>query len=419
MTFRGFLDDVLLPMFPGVEILDVPWQPQNITSSLVTFAPGANRLRVRENMSEPVFLELSRAQPFDSAEKALVENLVRAYADVKSQAGTFLSQLEEAIIRQGIAKSIAGGRPAQQRIISTVLETFLNWATQTYEGERVSSGCLITTSLVIVSRHRTELTPLFQEDFAKNLTDGVDSWWRIAAIGGVIGFETSEDQTTLTAPADAFFPQRYRPLAVRTAGNTVGIALNRNGEILVFAGQKLRFAMRRGIWVNFAHDSIVKQMSAAGGAGSTKLRQAIYASSIDVSFARSGGCIGLLRTSDLKRFREDEIVAPDDRIGISDKLKPKTAATLVSGRSFATLSRSIRKELLGLDGALVLRPDGSVYAAGAILKLGTIDLGNQGGRSAAAKTLSRYGLGVKISEDGMISGYKKETGDVEACFKVG
>lgn len=83
------------------------------------------------------------------------------------------------------------------------------------------------------------------------------------------------------------------------------------------------------------------------------------------------------------------------------------------------LSRAVRKELLGLDGALVLCPNGTIYAAGAILKLGMIDLGNQGGRSAAAKTLSRYGLGSKISEDGMISGYKKETGDPEACFKVG
>ena len=126
MNFRAFLHDVLLPMFPGVEILDEPWQPQNKTSSLVTFAPGANRLRVREDMSEQVFLELSRAQSFDSAEKGLVENLVRAYANVKSQAGTFLPQLEEVIVRQGIAKSVAGGRPAQQRVIATVLETFSN-----------------------------------------------------------------------------------------------------------------------------------------------------------------------------------------------------------------------------------------------------------------------------------------------------
>ncbi len=418
MTFRDFLNDVLIPMFPGVEILDEPWQARRRVNSLVTFAPGANRLRVRESTDEQVFFELSRAQAFDSAEKNLVENIVRAFANVKAEAEPFLDQLEEAIIRQAIAKSVAGGRTMQQGIISMVLETYSNWATQTYEGERVSSGCLVTATLSVESS-RIKPGELFREDFAKNLTDGVDSWWRIPSLGGVSGFETSEDQTTLTAAPDAFFPQRYRPLATRTTGNTVGITLNRNGEILVFSEQRLRFAMRRGAWVNFAHDSIVKQMSAAGGAGATKLRQAIYASSLDVSFARSGGCIGLLRTTDLRRFRDDEIVAVDDRIETSEKLKPKAAAALVGGKRFDTLSRSVRKELLGLDGALVLRPDGSIYAAGAILKLGTIDLGNQGGRSAAAKTLSRFGLGIKISEDGMVSGYKKETGDSTACFRVG
>src|SRR5438132_14416144 len=99
--------------------------------------------------------------------------------------------------------------------------------------------------------------------------------------------------------------------------------------------------------------------------------------------------------------------------------KAWAAATLVDGRAFDELPRSVRKELLGLDGAVVVRPNGSVYAAGAILKLANVNLGTQGGRSAAAKTLSRYGLGIKISEDGMISGYKKEIGDAEAAFKVG
>ena len=99
--------------------------------------------------------------------------------------------------------------------------------------------------------------------------------------------------------------------------------------------------------------------------------------------------------------------------------KARAAATLVDGRSFDALPRNVRKELLGLDGALVLQPNGSVYAAGAILNLADVELGTEGGRAAAAKTLSRYGLGIKISEDGIISAYKKETGESEAAFKLG
>jgi hypothetical protein len=74
--------------------------------------------------------------------------------------------------------------------------------------------------------------------------------------------------------------------------------------------------------------------------------------------------------------------------------------------------------ILRLDDAVVLRHNGRALAAGAILELGGADRGNLGGRSAGAKALSRFGLGIKVSEDGMISCYKPETGQREPCFKV-
>lgn len=418
MTFLDFFTNVLAPMFPGAEILEERWEPQNRVSSLVTFASGATRLRVRENANEPAFLQLSRAQPFEGEEKDFVEILVRTFAAAKAEAGEFLPQLQEIIIREAIAKSVAPGRSTQQQTVAKVLGIYSNWATQTYEGQRVSCGSLITTSHLVSESERLKTESLLAEEFAKALTDGVDTWWRIAAVGGVISFESSDAATKLSAPADGFFPERYRPIALRTGGNAVAIALNRNGEILVFAGQVLRFAMRRGAWFNFAHDSVVKQMS-PGGAGSAKLRKAVYASCLDVSFSRTGGCIGLLRTRDLAAFRERRIVADTDRIGNSANPKAQAAATLVAGREFSELPRSIRKELLALDGAVVLEPNGHVYTAGAILKLANVNLGTHGGRSAAAKTLQNYGLGIKISEDGMISGYKKEFGDARTAFKVG
>lgn len=418
MTFRQFLDDVLLPMFPGVEIGEDEWHPQRNIQSLVSFLPGANSIRVREDVAQATFLELSRSESFDSAEKDLIENLVRAFADVKSEAEPFLAELEDEIVRKAIAKTVAPGRPSQQRMIAKILASFSNWATQTYEGERVSSGCVVTTSHFISGESRLEIDSLSREDFAKGLTDGVDSWWRIASIGGVRCFESSDDETKLKALKDGFFPERYRPIVLRTGGKAVGITLNRNGKILVFGNQTLQFAMRRGGWVNFAHKSIVTQMSPGGG-GSLTLRRAIHASCLDVSFARTGGCIGLLRTRDLPQFRADEVVPENSRIDATNNAKAQAAATLVVGRRFDSLPRNVRKQLLALDGALVLHPNGSVYAAGAILNLGDVHLGTEGGRSAAAKTLSKYGLGIKISEDGVISGYKKETGDEVTAFKVG
>jgi hypothetical protein len=372
-------------------------------------------LRLRESANLETFTELSRAQPFESSERQLVENLIRCYVDIKSRAGGLLPELEGTIIARAIAQTIAPAELAQQQLISHAIETFGSWASQTYEGQRVSSGCVVTSSPQ-VSAPPLSAIALFREDFAKNLSDGVDSWWLIYPGASVSGFETSSDNTNV-GDDDGFYPLRYKPIALRCDKTNVGVVLNRNGEILIFARQQLRFAMRRGIWVNFAHESIVKQMGRRGG--SISLGRAIYASCLDVSFARSGGCIGLLTTRDTPQFRRDQIVSVDDRIETSKKLKPKAAAQIVAGRVFSDLPRHVRKELLGLDGALVLVPNGRIVAAGAILKLATLNLGNQGGRSAAAKTLSRYGLGIKISADGVISGFKKEFGDAEPCFKVG
>ena len=156
-----------------------------------------------------------------------------------------------------------------------------------------------------------------------------------------------------------------------------------------------------------------------GGASPLDVREAIYESCLDSSFARSGGCIGIVRKQHLSSFTTKCPVSNDDLLGTAIKLKPLSATQLIAGRPFQSIPRLVRKELLGLDGALVLRWDGVLLAAGAILELHDVKRGNQGGRTAAAKALSRFGMGIKVSEDGMISGFKLESGEDLAAFKLG
>jgi hypothetical protein len=58
-----------------------------------------------------------------------------------------------------------------------------------------------------------------------------------------------------------------------------------------------------------------------------------------------------------------------------------------------------------MDGATVLTRTGRVLTAGAIVKVPGGSTG--GGRTAAAKQLSKLGLAIKISADGPITGFKK------------
>ena len=76
----------------------------------------------------------------------------------------------------------------------------------------------------------------------------------------------------------------------------------------------------------------------------------------------------------------------------------------VTGLPFQQLDRRLRQQILSMDGAVVLKHSGEVVAAGSIIKVPSGSTG--GGRTAAARALSSLGLGIKISADGPITGYR-------------
>lgn len=77
------------------------------------------------------------------------------------------------------------------------------------------------------------------------------------------------------------------------------------------------------------------------------------------------------------------------------------------GNNFQELDRKLRCELIALDGACIIDAlQGTIYSFGAIIQN---DSGSAtGGRSAAAKKLSRYGAAIKISTDGYIDVFVNE-----------
>lgn len=211
---------------------------------------------------------------------------------------------------------------------------------------------------------------------------------------------------------------------------------------------KIRFVKRIGKWLNFNISSFknillnydeFKQCS-------PKLIDEIYSSALDVSFSHSGGIIAVdfdiekivdnfdernkivnrcdyicnnsEEDSDLKikeyLKNKNNDLSPDNRI--SDKvletdiekklLKRKVIKKLVNNKSFITMNRKLRSELISLDGACILDKDGNICAFGAIIQNDSGSSG--GGRGAAAKKLSNNGFAIKISTDGYIELYCKQ-----------
>ncbi len=188
----------------------------------------------------------------------------------------------------------------------------------------------------------------------------------------------------------------------------VALVLNRLGEILILKDGKLLFARRSGRWHFLTHEWISAQM---GGPQNLELRQAVYESCLDASFARTGACIGLITSTHAARVKT-LVPKAEDHLNPAVSVKAKAIAKMIKGEPFQRLDRRLRQELLAIDGATVLSNDGRILAVGAILR---IDGGSTGGgRLAAARALAELGVGIKVSQDGGIQGFRKD----KECFVV-
>jgi DNA integrity scanning protein DisA with diadenylate cyclase activity len=85
--------------------------------------------------------------------------------------------------------------------------------------------------------------------------------------------------------------------------------------------------------------------------------------------------------------------------------------------NFAELSRRQRLEMLSMDGATLIRQDGTIICAGAILRVPGGSVG--GGRLAAAHAISAHGVGIKISQDGPVKAFVREEGVITQHFSMG
>jgi hypothetical protein len=201
----------------------------------------------------------------------------------------------------------------------------------------------------------------------------------------------------------AYSPHRFSAIANWcNTTNRVALALNRNGEILLFKDKKLQFAKRRGTWQFYSHDPVLRQF---GYGLSNRLKEAIYETCLDVSFARTGGCIAVVGSTTASRL--PEYVNPDDIIDQTRTTKTSLLSKAIRRDTFPAIDRRLRLELVSMDGATIIGHQGNVLAAGAIVKVPSGSSGG-GGRRAAARQLSRLGLGIKISSDGPVTGFRRK-----------
>jgi hypothetical protein len=209
-----------------------------------------------------------------------------------------------------------------------------------------------------------------------------------------------------------YHPYWAEPIARASRKGRFGVALSRQGDILVFDEGTLRFTYRYGRWHYWNHAHIVHLLRDLARTQHVRPQilgrvvGAIYRAALDVSFRRSGGLFVVLRN----RASLNRVVRPGEAIADAKRDKRDLEFDgVISKHPIQSLPRAVAVELASLDGALVFANSGYLLAYGAILqpkKAGKLR-GTEGSRTKAAIGASNYGLAIKVSSDGDITAYSK------------
>jgi hypothetical protein len=359
---------------------------------------GPCTIRFKAERGDNYRLALRRSQPFAQRYGKTVSEIhvVRAFVNVvdgmkEGLDSAYGADLRTAFPRRVVVGALCRGIKNEDAVLG-VIDQMAMWAGQQYEGKPIPAA-------VGFMQNDTQGSVSFRdfcdEKFSAVVSNGFDTLVACNFGGQVIGHET------LTAPASPlpFAPYRLAAVADWAGDGRLAIVLNRVGEILVFQDKQLIFARRAGQWHFLTHEPLITQMRLPQ---MDRVRRAVYETCLDASLARSGACIGVV-ASYLSYGWERVLGTASDNLSIPRSTKSQVVSLMVGNRRFQELDRRLRAELVALDGATLIDHAGVVLAAGAIVKIQTGS--SEGGRLAAAKELSKRGLGIKVSQDGRISGF--------------
>ncbi len=394
--FRQLVADYLLPMFSGTS-LDNQSYISHTKHQPVSFAdPCALWLKPTQNTKYRV--KIIRSQPFDSkgtgrsAEVIAAKAFVHCVSRFDSITDKYvLVDVKHNFMRRVIARALG---ETHETLFLEIIDRLTAFSVEKYEGHAIRMSIGVDTKSVPVAVPGPLLVDLLKEPFAPVLANGVDTIVTCDGNGAVM--EHQHLATPSESEMPMFAPSRFAPVASWAKDGKVAICLTRTGDIVVFKFGRLYAARRGSKWMVFSHSPVITQMSLPN---IPDHRKAVYASCLDVSFAHTGGCIGVVRSDKVNRLKS--VVENRDCVG-SESVKGKYLATTI-GQPFHLLPRPTRQDLLSMDGALILDSNCEVLAVGAIVSVPGGSIG--GGRLAAAIKLRELGLGIKISQDGPITGF--------------
>ena len=454
IEFYKVVNKLILPLFTG-SYLDGE-EESSSRDSEVAYGKK-NSLLIKPSKIDEYRLVLKRGQPFQTFEVNLLKSIlyeINMISEMDFEDDSYIAVLQENAIERSICESVCDN-PETASSLFGIINELEKWAARTYEGHKVAVGIIInTTADVSESEDTINYYDLMSKDFFALLSDGVFSYVELDKKGNLIGYLQMDKVKKMPSIA----PHEFENVARYCNERKIGIVLTKNGDFLIFKNRNLLFSKRLGVWNIYSHEEVIQLLSYRGGNYSLKdIRRSIYYTALDTSFSYNGGCLVYLNKDmaenalthinahdiidekyfEIKKAQELEVagrlynlqnlstveamynVPYLTFLQEQNCVKAQSLRKIINGKPFHELSRRLRQELVSMDGATVVDSDGTIIAVGAILK---IEAGSEGGgRLAAATTLSKYGVAIKISQDGIIKAFypEKKTNKPKLLFSVG
>lgn len=449
-VFLNYVESIILPLFTGSTIAGEV--ESNARDNEVALGSGGTVL-IKPNKNDEYRLVLKRNLSFRANEVALLKSIIAELGSVSNLGlllpdQSYLKRLNMTAIEKAICESITENASNTLLNIVTMLESY---SSRTYEGKRIDFGIIINETIESENKiERLNYQNMFNYDFFAVLSNGMQSCVEFDKDGFYIGHMSLERMRF--KPTICSYD--YISFARYCDTNRIGVVLDTNGDILIFKNRSLIYSKKRGVWNSYCHDEIIALLSNRTSASIKEIRKSIYFTSLDVSFAGTGGCIAYLNKGEVEQalthididdiLTEKHFELKKNQLAETTKRRGKNASSIdyanityeefvekyektktsclkqtIAGRKFHELNRKLREELSSVDGAVIVDYDGTIIACGAIVKIEAGSVG--GGRLAATSTLAKYGVAVKISQDGIMQAFMadKKTKKVKPIFTVG
>lgn len=279
-----------------------------------------------------------------------------------------------------------------------------------------------TPSVPAKSLSKAKWLKFLSDDYSAVLTDCIHSVIQLDGNCRFIRFLSLSNNGTIPLHnLSPFLPLRFSQcIYEHVHDDAVGIFLLNNGDIVLSKDREIKFVKRNLRWLNFSFDAFRAAACSQQTNWDEILLKEIYATMLDVSFAHTGGILSIVRdpgelrvplNSPVLKPYDDLLCDPPenclDKLPLKDKeitqIKRQVIKMLINDKRFPELDRKLRSELTAMDGACILDAEGNVVSFGAIIRSDTESSG--GARGAASRTLSHYGMAVKISTDGYVELY--------------